>query len=83
MILSDTRILTFLEKHAEVLIVEEFIKRVQKLKTDFKGSACHLALLLAPEMLRVLDPPTFRGSHRYEVPTRNHTVWSRSPNSGW
>jgi len=30
-------------------------------------------------MLTVLDPLTFRGSPRYEVPTRPHTIWCGSP----
>lgn len=37
------------------------------------------ALLLVPEMLTMLDPPTFKGSPRYEVPTRTHIVWCGSP----
>ena len=36
-------------------------------------------LLLAPEMLTVLYLPTFRGSPRYEVPTRPHTIWCGNP----
>ena len=30
-------------------------------------------------LLTVLDPPTYMGSPRYEVPTRPHTVWYRIP----
>lgn len=30
-------------------------------------------------LLKVLDLPKFRGSPWYELPTRPHTVWSRSP----
>ena len=37
------------------------------------------ALLLALEMLRMLDPPTFRKSPWYEVPTRPHTIWCGRP----
>lgn len=37
------------------------------------------SLLLAPEMLIVLDPPTFKESPRYEVPTRTHAIWCGSP----
>ena len=42
-------------------------------------SDIQLASLLAPEMLTMLDPPTFRGSPQYEIPTRPHTVWCGSP----
>jgi len=34
-------------------------------------------------LLIVLDPPTFRDYPQYEVPTRPHIVWSKSPSSGW
>lgn len=41
------------------------------------GSINHnilVSLLLAPEMLIVLDPQTFMGFHRYEVPIRPHNI---------
>lgn len=51
-------------------------------------SCCHCGLeLLALSLgaidllvfvLMVLDPSTFRGSPRYEVPTIPHTIWCRS-----
>ncbi len=52
---------------------------MRRFKIDCEDSSCHLALLLAPKMLMVLDPPTLRGSPRYEFPTRPHTIWCRSP----
>lgn len=72
-----------LEKHVEVVIWTEVMKDVKKFKANFKGSTCHLALVLAPEMLIALDLPTFKGSPRYEVPTRPQIIFSRSPNNGW
>ena len=50
-----------------------------KIQNRCEDSACHQSLPLVPEMLMMLDPPTFRGSPRCEVPTRPHTVWCRSP----
>ena len=55
------------------------MKDMQRLKTRWENIACHQALLLALEMLTVLDLPTFMGSPQYEVPTRPHTMWCGSP----
>lgn len=34
------------------------MKDMQRFKTRWEGTACQHALLLAPEMLTVMDPPT-------------------------
>jgi len=48
--------------------------KIQKVQIDFLGLDYHLALLLAPKMLMVLDLPTFNGSPQYGVPIKPHTV---------
>ena len=52
------------------------------LMSECEGNFSHVQLvflLLAPEMLTMLDLPTFMESPRYEVQTRPHTAWSGSP----
>jgi len=58
------------------IVYDPFGKRF---KLDVTSWACHLTLLLVPEMLMVLELWIVRGSPRCEVPTRPHTVCCRSP----
>jgi len=53
--------------------------RYVEIQNRCEDSACHLALLLAPKIFIVLDPPTFRGWSPYEFPTRPHFIWCGSP----
>jgi len=49
------------EKHHGGMSVTVSMIDVQRFKRGCKGSTCHLDLLLASEMLNVLDPPTCQG----------------------
>ena len=53
--------------------------RYVEIQNRCEDSACHLTLLLAPQILTVLGSSTFRGSPQYEFPTRPHTIWCQSP----
>ena len=68
-----------LDRHFRGWTITNSVIDVWRFNTDCEDLTFHLALLLAPKMLTVLDLPTFRGSPWYEVPTRPHTVWCGSP----
>ena len=57
---------SWFEKHLEGRRMQDSMKDMQRFKTGWEYTACHQALLLVPEMLMVLDPPTYQGYLPYK-----------------
>ena len=49
------------EKNHEGRRVQESMKGMERLNTIWEETTCRMSLLLAPEMLMVLEPPTCQG----------------------